>query len=412
MTRRRVFITGRGLVSPLGEDAEQAFERAFSGDSAVRLERSGTEEYGADVVMARADFDAEGRIPRVARLVSARVSQLAYAATESAIDSAGLRGDAPRLSAAGAYMGCGLGGAEVLEEGYRVYHARRRRRIKPASIPMVMANGPASHMSMHFGLRGPTYTFSIACASATVALGEAYRTIRHGYADRILGGGAEAMLNDGSVAGWERLSVMASPHPSSDAASSRPFDRERTGFVLGEGAVVLVLESEEAMDERGAEPLAEIVGYGASSDAHDLTEPHVEGLEAAMRGALEDAGVDASEVGYLNAHATGTIKGDPVELHAIARVFGDGAPGLSVSSTKGVHGHLVGAAGALECLITAEALRQGRVPPTAFLDAPDPDLGIDLVPRVGRVDAALEIAMSNSFAFGGSNGCLVLRKAG
>ncbi|MDH3729317.1 MAG: beta-ketoacyl-[acyl-carrier-protein] synthase family protein, partial [Myxococcales bacterium] len=254
------------------------------------------------------------------------------------------------------------------------------------------------------------HTFSIACASSTVALGEAFRAIRDGYADRLLGAGAEAMLNDGTIAGWKRLGVLASPHASGPEASSRPFDRERSGFVLGEGAVVFVLESENAMEERGGEPLAEIVGFGASSDAHSITDPYVDGLESAMRRALADAELEPSAVGYVNAHATATAKGDPVELEAIARIFGPGAPGLAVSSTKGVHGHLVGAAGALEALLTVGALRGRRVPPNTFLDDPDPDLGIDLVPKVGRDADDLEFAMSNSFAFGGSNAVLVLRR--
>ena len=264
-----------------------------------------------------------------------------------------------------------------------------------------MANGPASHISMRFWIRGPSYTYSIACASSTVVIGEAFRAIHDGYLEVVLAGGAEAMLNDGSVAAWERLGVIAREHPDGAHASSRPFDRARTGFVLGEGAVVLSLESGERVAARGAAPVAEIIGYGASSDASNLTEPSVEGQERAMRTALGDARVDASAVAYLNAHATGTPTGDPVEVEAIKRVFGSHSRTLTVSSTKSMHGHLVGASGAIEGAITALALNEGRIPPTAHLTAPDPGFDLDLVPGVGRAAPGLRVAMSNSFAFGG-----------
>jgi 3-oxoacyl-[acyl-carrier-protein] synthase II len=244
-----------------------------------------------------------------------------------------------------------------------------------------------------------------------VSIGEAFRALRDGYLDVALAGGAEAMLNDGSVCAWDRLGVLAKPHPQGDHASSRPFDRERTGFVLGEGAVMLALETEEAATRRGARPFAEIVGYGTSSDAFNLTEPSVDGQERAMRNALTDARVDASAIGYLNAHATGTPTGDPVEIEAIKRAFGKHARRLAVSSTKSMHGHLVGASGALECAVTALALRERRIPPTAFLTAPDPGCDLDLVPGVGREAPGLDLAVSNSFAFGGSNAALVLQRA-
>jgi 3-oxoacyl-[acyl-carrier-protein] synthase II len=205
--------------------------------------------------------------------------------------------------------------------------------------------------------------------------------------------------------------VLARPHPQGDFASSRPFDLERTGFVLGEGAVMVALETEARMVARGARPIAEIVGYGTSSDAFNLTEPSVEGQERAMRGALTDAAVQPADVGYLNAHATGTPTGDPVEVEAIKRVFGEHARRLAVSSTKSMHGHLVGASGALECAITALALQQQRIPPTAFLTNPDPACDLDMVPGTGRDAPGLAVAVSNSFAFGGSNAALVLRRA-
>jgi 3-oxoacyl-[acyl-carrier-protein] synthase II len=341
----------------------------------------------------------------------ARAAQMAVVAAQRALSSAKLLSGDKGPPEAGLYLGCGLGGAEALEEGYRTYWAKRSRRGKPSTVPLIMANGPASHISMRYGIVGPAHTYSIACASSTVSIGEAFRALRDGYLDVALAGGAEAMLNDGSVAAWERLGVLAKPHPQGDHASSRPFDKERTGFVLAEGAVMLALETEERVASRGVEPIAEIVGYGTSSDAFNLTEPAVGGQERAMRHALEDARVAPDEIGYLNAHATGTPTGDPVEIEAIKRVFGEHARRLAVSSTKSMHGHLVGASGALECAITALALRERRLPPTAFLTAPDPDCDLDLVPGAGRAAPGLELAVSNSFAFGGSNAALVLRRA-
>jgi 3-oxoacyl-[acyl-carrier-protein] synthase II len=265
---------------------------------------------------------------------------------------------------------------------------------------------------MTFGIQGPTHTYSIACSSSTVSIGEAFRALRDGYLDIALAGGTEAMLNDGSVVAWERVGALASVHPKGAHASSRPFDLERTGFVLAEGAVLLTLETEERALTRGAPVIAEILGYGAASDAHNLIEPKAEGQTLAMRAALADASVDPASVGYVNAHATGTPSGDPVEIEAIKRVFGPHAGKLAVSSTKSMHGHLVGATGALECAITALALQERRIPPTAHLTTPDPACDLDCVPLAGRPAPTLEVAISNSFAFGGSNATLVLRRAG
>jgi 3-oxoacyl-[acyl-carrier-protein] synthase II len=273
-----------------------------------------------------------------------------------------------------------------------------------------MANAPAAHVSMRYGMRGPSLTYSIACASSAVAIGEAFRAIRDGYLDRALAGGTEAMLNDGSIVAWEALSVLATEHPDGPAASSRPFAADRSGFVLGEGSAALMLESEDAMRQRGAEPIAEIVGFGTSSDAHNLTQPAVEGQVQALRAALADAGLAPESIGYINAHATATMVGDKVEIDAIKTTFGEHAHRLAVSSTKSMHGHLVGAAGALELAITLLALKKRRLPPTANLTLPDPACDLDCVPCRGRPAPDLEYALSNSFAFGGSNAVLVARR--
>ena len=235
--------------------------------------------------------------------------------------------------------------------------------------------------------------------------------MRDGYLERALAGGTEAMLNDGTVVAWESLGVLAKEHRDGPAASSRPFAADRTGFVLGEGAAVLVLESEETMQARSAQPLAEIVGFGASSDGHNLTQPAAGGQVRAMQLALADAALEPAAIGYINAHATATPVGDKVEIDAVKEVFGEHARGLAISATKSMHGHLVGAAGALELAITVLALQRRRLPPTANLTVPDPDCDLDCVPCRGREAPGLEYALSNSFAFGGSNAALIARRA-
>lgn len=406
-----MFVTGLGFVTPHGRRPDEVFERLYRGESAIRMVRTGTPELGTDLPLAPVELDPGEIIPRGQRAFMARATQMAVVAAHGALADAGLLADDRAPAEAGVYLGCGIGGVETFQDAYRYYFVRGSRRFKPSTVPLVMPSAPASHVSMRFLARGPTHTYSVACASSTVALGEAFRALRDGYLDVVLAGGAESMLNDGTVAAWEGLGVLAGPHAEGAHASSRPFDRDRAGFVLGEGAVVMVLEAEERAAARGAKRIAEIVGFGASSDAHNLTEPQVDGQERAIRAALADGGVHPDEIGYVNAHGTGTPTGDPVELEALGRVFGSGRPGFAVSSTKSMHGHLVGAAGALEAAVTALALRERRVPPTAFLAHPDPPATFDLVPLVGRPAPGLEVALSNSFAFGGSNAALVLRRA-
>jgi len=408
---RRVFVTGLGFVSPHGEDPAAVFERICLGESAIRMVRSGTPEMGTDVLLASIDFEPGDRINKVDRLFMARAAQMAVVATRNALEDSGLMAEGHGPEEAGVFMGCGLGGAEVLQRSYSIYFERRTRRGRPTTVPMIMASGPASQVCMQFGIYGPAHTYSIACASSSVAIGEGFRSIRDGYADVVIAGGAEAMLNDGSVAAWQAVGVIAKEHADGAGASCRPFELERTGLVLGEGAATLILESEQRAAARGADLLAEVVGFGASSDAHKLTEPSVDGQERAMRNALEDAGLPIDVVGYINAHATGTPAGDPVEIEAIKRAFGAAAQAVAVSSTKSMHGHLVGASGALECGITALALHRRRIPPTANLTLPDPACDLDCVAGVGRDAPDLEVALSNSFAFGGSNATLVLRRA-
>jgi 3-oxoacyl-[acyl-carrier-protein] synthase II len=409
--RRRVFVTGLGLVSPHGGDPAAAFERLYAGESAVRKVFSGSAESGNDALMAAAEFDPAGLIPKAQLFAMDRVSQMAVAAAHRAMSDAGVLAGEHGPADAGVYMGCGLGGAQAIQDAYAIYYLRRSRKVKPTSVPLIMPNAPAAHISMRYKLLGPSFTYSVACASSALAIGEAFRAVRDGYLDQAIAGGAEAMLNDGSVVAWESLGVLAKEHADGPAASSRPFAADRTGFVLGEGAAALVLESEDGVRARGAQPLAEIVGFGASSDAHNLTQPAMGGQVRAMRLALADAALEPTAIGYINAHATATVVGDKVEIDAVKEVFGEHARALAISATKSMHGHLVGAAGALEFAITVLALQRRRLPPTANLTAPDPACDLDCVPCRGREAPALEYALSNSFAFGGSNAALVARRA-
>ncbi|MFQ5538555.1 MAG: beta-ketoacyl-[acyl-carrier-protein] synthase family protein [Gemmatimonadota bacterium] len=409
---RRVFITGMGVVSPHGHDPNTMFERVYAGESAVRGVEVEEAAWHPDLIpLAPADFDPAEVIPRSRRMLMSRAAQFAVVAAEQALEGAGLLQDGQGPADAGVFIGCSLGGSEAIEDAYRLLYGKGRR-PRPMTVPLTMANAPTAHISMGLGMRGPTMTYSMACASSAAAIGEAFRAIRDGYADRILAGGAEAMLSGSTVATWHLLRVLATGHPDGFHASSRPFDAARTGMVLGEGAAVLMLENEEAAARRGVEPLGEIVGYGAASDAHKLTEPHGEGQVQAMRAALGDAGLKPEAVAYVNAHATGTPAGDVVEIAALKETFGDHARALQISSTKAVHGHLIGCAGALESLITVQALAKGRLPPTANLTDPDPLCDLDCIPLQGREAPDAEYAISNSFAFGGSNAVLVFRRAG
>lgn len=410
MGRRRVVVTGLGFVTPHGDDAERVFQRVCAGESVVRRVRSGRDELEVDALMARAEWSPDTELTAIQKLAMDPVAQMGFVAARRALAQAGLAAGDEQLADAGVYMGCSLGGAATHEQGHESYFVRRTRRVKPTVVPRVMPNAPAAHISMGFGIRGPSLTYSVACTSSAAAIGEAFRAIRDGYLECAVAGGAEAMLTETVLVAWQAMGVLASEHPEDPAASVRPFDRARTGFVLGEGAAVMILESEDRARARGAVALAEIVGYGASSDAHNLTQPSLEGQVRCMRSALADAGVAPEAVGYVNAHATATPVGDVVEVQAVKDAFGPHASRLAVSSTKSMHGHLIGAAGAVELGLTLMAVQRGHVPPTANLTDPDDGCDLDFVPGAGRPAPELEYALSNSFGFGGSNASLVVRR--
>jgi 3-oxoacyl-[acyl-carrier-protein] synthase II len=391
----QVVITGRGVVSSIGEGTDAFFD-------ALLKKRSGI----ADGVGACVDFDPEVAMsPKEARR-SDRYTQLAVAAAAQAAEEAGLPDgvDPQRL---GVLVGTGVGGLTTLQNECQAWLEGGDRAVSPHFVPMMMPNAAAGMIAMRLGAQGPGFSVSSACATGGHAIGEATRMIVRGEADAILAGGTEAALTGLCIAAFKRMGAL------SREGVSRPFDAGRDGFVMGEGAAVLVLEREDHARARGAEILARIAGYGASNDAFHITQPHEEGRGAiqAMRATLEDADASATDVGYINAHGTSTPFNDKIETVAIKQVFNGSATPPPVSSTKSHIGHLLGAAGAVEALVCVEAVRRGVLPPTINYESPDPDCDLDYVPEGPREAPGLELALSNSFGFGGQNACLAVRRA-
>ncbi len=401
--KRRVAITGIGLVSPHGDAPDAVFAALLGGRSAIT--RWGEGEV-APAVVARAAFDAARWFSRLQLAGVDRVSQLAVAAAELARADAGI---STLDQASGVYMGTGMGGAAAMEEAYRSQYASGR--VPPLTIPAFMPNAAAAHIAMRAKLHGPVLTYSIACASSAVALAEAAKAIACGEIDCALAGGSEALLQPNVLRAWQAMQTLAAPASDDAARSCRPFSADRTGLVLGEGAAVLLLENYDAAAARGARIYAEFAGSGVSCDATHLTKPDAAGQVRALRAALRASGLSPADIGYCNAHGTATRIGDPVEYDALAQVWGEALPGLAVSSTKALHGHLLGAAGALEAAITVLALHRRALPPNMHCDRPDPACNVALVREPGCAAPQLQAAISNSFAFGGTNAVLVFRRA-
>ena len=391
----QVVITGRGVVSSIGEGPDAFFD-------ALLKKRSGI----ADGVGACVDFDPEVAMSAKEARRSDRYTQLAMAAAAQAAEEAGLPDgvDPQRL---GVLVGTGVGGLTTLQNECQAWLEGGDRAVSPHFVPMMMPNAAAGTIAMRLGAQGPGFSVSSACATGGHAIGEATRMIVRGEADAILAGGTEAALTGLCIAAFKRMGAL------SREGVSRPFDAERDGFVMGEGAAVLVLEREEHARARGAEILARVAGYGASNDAFHITQPHEEGRGAiqAMQATLADADASATDVGYINAHGTSTPFNDKIETVAIKQVFNGSATPPPVSSTKSHIGHLLGAAGAVEALVCVEAVRRGVLPPTINYESPDPDCDLDYVPEGPREAPGLELALSNSFGFGGQNACLAVRRA-
>lgn len=400
----RVAVTGLGVVAPQGDDLATVFDAMVQGRSAVQAVFP---ELPKPAAAATVTFDESRWFTKLQLAGVDRVSQLAVAAADLAMRDAGVEVGGPRdAERIGVYAGCGMGGAAALEAAYR-----GGGRVPPLTIPAFMPNAPAAHVAMRHGVQGPVLTYSVACASSSVAIAEAASAVQRGDIDFAIAGGSEALIVPGVVLAWQAMQTLAGFQPGEAAGAVRPFAADRTGFALGEGAAFLILESVERAEARGARIYATLDGWGQSSDATHLTKPDAAGQARALRAALRRAGLQPKDVGYCNAHGTATRIGDVVERNALAEVWGDDFSGLRVSSTKALHGHLLGAAGALEAAITVLALHHRAVPPNAHCATVDPDCRMNLVQPGDSAAPELDAAISNSFAFGGTNSVLLFRRA-
>jgi 3-oxoacyl-(acyl-carrier-protein) synthase len=408
---RRVAITGLGVVSPVGMQSKAFAEALLAARSGIRAVDVNFPTGAESVLMGSIDFHPEEHFAKAKLLTMDRVSQFALIAAREAMAQAGL---SPELTGFqperfGVSVGTGSGGTTSLEAAYYLMLEQKVARLRPMTVVLAMNNAMAAHLSMEFGLKGPSGTISNACASSATAIGDAFRQIRHGYADAMLVGGADALLTKGTIKAWQAMHTLAKPHAEGAHASCRPFSKDRSGLVLSEGASMLVLEDWDTAKRRGAPILAELAGYASSTDAHHLTQPEAQGQATAMSLALKDADLNTDDIGYLNAHGTATEVGDVVETNAIKLVFGANAQRVPISSTKAVHGHAMGAAGAMEFAASVMSLCTGQLAPTAFLQTPDERCDLDYVPLIARQVKGLRAVMSNSFAFGGSNAVLIAK---
>lgn len=405
MPRRRVVVTGFGLVTPFGVGQQLFWEGLKAGRSAIApIERFDASEFRTRIAGECKTFDIAACDYVDADRVD-RVSQFALAAASEAMRNSGLEIDDE--DAAGVILGTGIGGITTIDAAQKALHTKGPRFVSPMTVPMSMFNAAAGHICIRYGLRGPSFTVSTACSSGANAIGEAFRTIQHGYATSMLAGGADAPLSYGIFAGWNALRVM-SQRNDAPASAMRPFARDRDGLVLAEGAAVVVLEEYEYARRRGANIHAELIGYGFNNDGLHSTRPSAEGQVKAMRRALVDAELDISAIDYINAHGTATNANDATETEAVKALFGARAQTLPMSSIKSMLGHSMGAAGAIEFVASVLSLRDGVLPPTINYQEPDPLCDLDYVPNTAR-DMPLDTVLSNSFAFGGCNAILALR---
>lgn len=408
--QNRVVITGMGVVSPLGNSVEDFWNGIKEGvcgiDHIKRFEL--TEGYEVTVAAEVKAFDANKYIDRKEQRRLDRFSQYAIYAAKEAIADAKLDMEQEDVTRVGVIVGSGIGGIETLEEQVRTLHTRGPKRVSPLFIPMIIPNMAAGNVAIHVGAKGICTTVVTACASGTHCIGDAFRALQRGENDVIVTGGAEATITPAGIAGFQALTALSKSQDPKRA--SIPFDKERNGFVMGEGAAMLILETLEHATKRGATILGEVVGYGATGDAYHITSPapNGEGGARAMQCALDDAKITAEEVGYINAHGTSTEYNDKFETAAIKTVFGEKTT-VAVSSTKSMTGHLLGAAGALEAVVIAKALEEGFIPATIGYQVPDEACDLDYVPNEGR-EATIEYAMSNSLGFGGHNATILFKK--
>jgi 3-oxoacyl-[acyl-carrier-protein] synthase II len=408
---RRVVITGIGLISPLGLDREGTWEALLAGQSGIGpITKIDASEYTSRIAGEVRDFDPTQFIEKKEARKMDAFSHYAIAATREALEDASLTIDATNAEQIGVYIGSGIGGLPLLERTHRDMLKRGPRRISPFFIPGMILNLATGNVSILFGAKGPNLALATACATGTHAIGESYRLIREGYCDAMIAGGTEAGITGLSLGGFCAMKALSTRNDEPQRAS-RPFDAERDGFVMGEGAGVVILETLEAATQRGARIYAEVAGYGISGDAYHISAPSEDGDGAirAMRMALQRSGAEPSDVDYINAHGTSTPAGDRVETIAVKAVFGDHAQQLAFASTKSMTGHLLGAAGGLETAVAALSVCHDVVPPTINYEYPDPECDLDCVPNESR-KMTVRMALNNSFGFGGTNATILLRK--
>ena len=399
---KRVVITGAGTVNALGHNVADTLAAMREGRCGIgELEFQDVDRLAIRIGGQVRGFEAEGLYNRQQMSLYDRFTQFTLAAANEAITQSGLTFSGELSAKSGVVLGTG-GGVSTWDANYRSVYEEGKNRVHPFVVPKLMNNAAASHVSIEYNLKGPSFTVSTACASSNHAMAQAFQMVRTGMAPAMVTGGSESMLCFGGVKAWEGLRVM-----SRDAC--RPFSANRNGMVQGEGAGVFVFEELEHARKRGADILCEVAGFAMSSDASDIVMPSKNGAARAMAGALADARLNASEVGYINAHGTGTAANDKTECAAVADVFGQHADKLMISSTKSMHGHLIGGTGAVELLACIMALRDGVIAPTIGYEEPDPECALDVVPNEAR-DASVDVVLSNAFAFGGMNAVLAMRK--
>ena len=398
----RVVITGAGTINALGGSVLETLHAMREGQLGIGpLQMRDLDRLTVKIGGQIKDFDPEAHFDRQKLALYDRVTQLVLLASREAMAQSGLEITEELSETTGVVLGTAAGGMNTWDDNFRSVYEEGKNRVHPFVVPKLMTNAAASHLSMAHNIKGPSLTVSTACASSNHAIGLAFQMVRSGMAQVMLAGGGDAMLTFGGIKAWEGLRVMSK-------TACRPFSANRSGMVQGEGAGVFVLETYEGAKARGAEMLAELIGFSMTSDAGDIVMPNQQGAVRAIRGALRDARLDPQDIGYINAHGTGTAANDKTECAAVTEVFGAHAPALMMSSTKSMHGHLIGGTGAVELLACLMALRDGVIAPTIGYEQPDPNCAVDVVPNVAR-QAKVTAALSNAFAFGGMNAVLALK---
>ncbi len=408
----RVVVTGLGAVTPIGNNVADFWHNMQNGVSGCApITRFDATDYKTRIACEVKDFDSSSAIERRERRRLDLFTQFATVAAAEATADSGIDFNATDPERTAVILGIGIGGFLTIEESYGFIHEHGPNRVYPLTIPKLISNIGPAYIAIRYNAHGSVYSVATACASGTDAIGQARQYIRNGIGDIVIAGGTEACITRTGVAGFNALQALSVKYNNDPTRASRPFDAQRDGFVLGEGAGILILESLSHAQARNATIYAEIVGFSSTNDAHHFTSPHPEGrgIIAAMQNSLQDAGISPEEIGYINAHGTSTLINDRIETDSIKKIFGEHAHKLKISSTKSMHGHTIGATGGMEAIVCIKALRHSFVPPTINYENPDPDCDLDYVPNKG-IATSLEYAMSNSLGFGGHNGVLVIKR--